>query len=88
VLYSANGIAVTTPEPHAFHIAPARGPTLDFTLSYAPGRIGKTADVAAVLAQSAAHWQAFWRSGAAIDFSGSTDARAAERNGAWCCRSI
>jgi hypothetical protein len=78
VLYSASGIAVSTPEPHAFHIAPARGPTLDFTLSYAPGRIGKTADVAAVLAQSAAHWQAFWRSGAAIDFSGSTDPRAAE----------
>ncbi|MNW33390.1 hypothetical protein D3C74_103510 [compost metagenome] len=32
----------------------------------------------AVLRASAAHWQAFWNSGAAIDLSGSTDSRAAE----------
>jgi len=33
---------------------------------------------ASVIAQSAQHWQAFWRSGAAVDFTGSTDPRAAE----------
>ena len=29
-------------------------------------------------ARSAAHWRAFWRSGGAVDFTGSTDPRAAE----------
>ncbi|RZJ06484.1 MAG: hypothetical protein EOP39_19050 [Rubrivivax sp.] len=64
--------------PHTFAASPARGETFEFTLSYAPGEVGAHEDAAAVIAQSAAHWQAFWRSGAAVDFAGSTDPRAPE----------
>ena len=40
--------------------------------------VGAVSAAAQVIAQSSAHWQAFWRSGAAVDFSGSKDPRAAE----------
>ena len=72
-------VAITRLAPHAFQIAPKAGQTLEFTLSYSPaGRLAPAASPASVLARSAAHWQAFWQSGAAIDFSGSADPRAAE----------
>lgn len=92
-LQASSPLRVTLPAPHTFQIAPAAGEALDFTLSYAPdaGALGAAtgadaAPAAATLAVSAAeviarsetHWQAFWRSGAAVDFTGSTDPRAAE----------
>jgi hypothetical protein len=71
-------LAIGRPAPHTLQIAPAHGDALDFTLSYAAGNIAAAAAPAEVIAQSAAHWQDFWRSGAALDFSGSTDPRAAD----------
>jgi hypothetical protein len=80
VLNAAADIVIAKPAPHAFQLTPAKGQVLDFTLSYSAGPAGDAAAAAAespasVMAHSAAFWQAFWQSGAAIDFSGS---------GAWC----
>ncbi|MTV38961.1 hypothetical protein GM676_15395 [Duganella radicis] len=75
---SAQAMSVSQSAPHTFRLAPRHGAALDFTLSYAAASLGAAPDAAQVIAHSAAHWQAFWRSGAAIDFTGSTDPRAAE----------
>jgi hypothetical protein len=85
-LQAATAMRIAQPAPHTFQIAPARGESLDLTLTYGPDgpdapdapAASRATAAADVIAQSAAHWQAFWRSGAAIDFSGSTDPRAAE----------
>jgi hypothetical protein len=79
VLKAALPVSIIRPGPHEFQIASLKGSELDFTLSYSAGAGEASADgAAAVLAQSALHWQAFWRSGAAVDFTGSTDPRAVE----------
>ncbi|MGB9990264.1 hypothetical protein [Pseudoduganella rhizocola] len=79
VLDTAAPVTISRPAPHTFRIVPAAGQTLEFTLSYSPLPDAKAADTpAAVITQSAQHWRSFWQSGAAIDFSGSTDPRAKE----------
>jgi hypothetical protein len=80
VLKAAVPVSIARPAPHEFQIAPAEGALLDFTLSYSAGAgaCATAESAAALLEQSALHWQAFWRSGAAVDFTGSTDPRAAE----------
>ncbi|MBV7538510.1 hypothetical protein KW842_22290 [Duganella sp. sic0402] len=77
-LQAGMAMRVNQPAPHTFQIAPAQGAALDFTLSYALATAAEAPDAAAVIAQSTKHWQTFWRSGAALDFSGSSDPRAAE----------
>jgi hypothetical protein len=67
---------IATPAPHTFELRPASGQVLEFTLAYAPD--APRPDAADVLARSAAHWPLFWQGGGAVDFSGSTDPRAAE----------
>jgi hypothetical protein len=53
-----------------------RGP-LDLTLTFAPSApVAPTVDE--VITASRAHWPKFWMRGAAVDFGGSTDPRAAE----------
>jgi hypothetical protein len=72
-------ITVTAPAPHLYLLKPAAGSVLEFTLSYGAGASASQAPAAqAVMARSAAHWQAFWQSGGAVDFSGSSDPRAHE----------
>jgi hypothetical protein len=78
VLNAAAPITIGRPAPHTFDIAAAAGQVLEFTLSYSPRSAGKADAAAAVIADSAQHWRSFWQSGAAIDFSGSTDPRAKE----------
>ena len=63
---------------HAFRIGAAQGEVLEFTIAFAPEAAPVSAEAAQVRAKSAAHWEKFWQSGGAIDFSGSTDPRAAE----------
>lgn len=81
-LRAAAPIRIATPAPHTFELRPARGKVLAFTLAYAPDAPDATGadapDASDVFARSAAHWPAFWQSGGAVDFSGSTDPRAAE----------
>ena len=83
-LVSATPLRITPAGPHAFRIGAAAGGTLEFTAAFAPAGAGDTPDFAstppagAIRAASAVGWEKFWRSGGAIDFSGSRDPRAAE----------
>jgi hypothetical protein len=64
--------------PHEFTVGAAAGDVLEFTIAFdkdAPAPVPEAADVRAA---SRTHWPEFWQSGGAIDFSGSTDPRAAE----------
>jgi hypothetical protein len=63
--------------PHNFQIVPQDGnPLMEFTMRFSPGpqKIARPATL--VFLAGAAHWEKFWRDGAAVDFSGSTDPRA------------
>lgn len=64
--------------PHEFLIEGGAGEReLAFALNFSPARRAAPAP-GEVLARSAAHWPEFWRSGAAADFSGSTNPLAAK----------
>jgi hypothetical protein len=64
--------------PHHFTLRPsAAARELEFVLDFRPPP-PRPLDFAEVRDASARHWPAFWRSGGAIDLSGSTDARAHE----------
>ncbi|PSJ43601.1 hypothetical protein C7I55_01225 [Sphingomonas deserti] len=64
--------------PHTVHIA-GRGDRLLVSVSFEQQRSAPQAiDIARATADVAAHWQTYWTTGGAIDFSGSTDPRAAE----------
>lgn len=66
-------------QPHVFRISTVPGSsTLEFTVGFfrpggAPASLPRWDEI---VSASAAHWETFWRSGAAVDFSGSTDPRA------------
>jgi hypothetical protein len=77
-LASASQLAIRRTGPHSFEIAPAAGDMLDLTVAFAPEGRATPQQSAQVFARSAEHWRAYWQSGAAIDFSGSTDPRAQE----------
>ena len=65
--------------PHTFTVRAVAGDTLEFTLAFAPEAV--PADLpapAAIRAAAAAQWEKFWSTGGAVDFTGSTDPRAAE----------
>ncbi len=65
---------------HAFLLGPREGAKeLTFVCAFAPGADAPVPpDPAAGFAAGAAQWEAFWRSGGAVDFSGSRDPRARE----------
>jgi hypothetical protein len=64
---------------HAYEIARQDGGPLEVVFAFAPGEIAEPLpDFDAVRAAAAHHWQRFWSSGGAIDFSACTDPRAAE----------
>ncbi|HEY1147332.1 MAG TPA: hypothetical protein VGF27_02090, partial [Pseudoduganella sp.] len=77
-LSAAAPIKIARTSDHAFEILPAKGDTLDLTLTFAERASSPAQQAEAVLASSDRHWRAFWQSGAAVDFSGSTDPRAKE----------
>lgn len=64
---------------HCFTLSPRSGNSVEFVCAFAAKPLGEalpTVDDA--LAASREHWAAFWRSGGAIDLSGSKDPRAKE----------
>jgi hypothetical protein len=77
-LASSAPLKIGHPDAHVFEIAPQSGDTLELAISFVPDGAAPAQDAASVFAASSAHWDRFWRSGAAVDFSGSTDPRAAE----------
>ncbi len=61
--------------PHDFSLA-GKSNVLEFTIQFLPGDRSLPSvprNFAQVLAGSADHWRKFWNSGAAVDFSGSTN---------------
>ncbi|MDI1250378.1 MAG: hypothetical protein PSV13_16055 [Lacunisphaera sp.] len=66
--------------PHTFLLAGEAGKTvLEFTTRFTPAPLKfDLTTVADIFTASAAHWEKFWRDGAAVDFTGSTDPRAAQ----------
>ncbi|MGV7207528.1 hypothetical protein ACLB1G_06705 [Oxalobacteraceae bacterium A2-2] len=77
-LSSPAALSIAHPETHVFEITPESGDTLELAISFARDGSPKPADARTVFEASAAHWERFWRSGAAVDFSGSKDPRAPE----------
>lgn len=67
---------LATPVPHHLVLSPGPGDTLELLCAFAPGELPTTLpSVDETIAAAAAHWPAFWHSGAAIDLSGSHDPR-------------
>ncbi len=66
--------------PHSFRLLPAGGASdLEVVLAFSPSALPEALpSLDQTLAASAERWQAFWSSGAAVDFSGSRDPRATE----------
>ena len=67
------------PNGNGFYLEPQSG-TLEFVCEYSPDSADskKLPSFKKTLAASAKMWKNFWKSGAAVDFSGSTDPRANE----------
>jgi hypothetical protein len=63
--------------PHRFVLKPdTKAETFAFTVQYSPGKIEDSLPVfTTALRSSKKHWQAFWKSGGAVDLSGSLDPR-------------
>ncbi|OXM83640.1 glycoside hydrolase family 65 [Paenibacillus rigui] len=64
---------------HEFTLFPSagEGDSLQFSIGFAP-KSPQLASVDEMITASSLHWEKFWLSGAAIDFSGSSDPRAYE----------
>jgi hypothetical protein len=77
-LASGTALKITRAGEHVFEVAPAAGDTLELTVSFAHDGIAPARNTTSVFEAASAHWPAFWRSGAAVDFRGSTDPRASE----------
>ena len=67
-------------EPHHFRLTAGQGQrVLEFSVAFAPAALpAALPGVDETLAASTRHWENFWRSGAAVDFSGSRDPRAGQ----------
>jgi hypothetical protein len=77
VLFSpADGFIVKS--QHEYEISGQNGEPLDVVFAFANKITEQTPDFQAVRDAAAAHWQHFWTTGGAIDFSQCTDPRAAE----------
>ena len=65
--------------PHQFQLAATGKDVLEFTVAFSPQPLpAKLPDFAETQRAAAKHWCEFWSTGGAVDFSGSTDPRAAE----------
>ena len=63
-------------DAHKFVLQPQNTNTISFTCCFSPEPVDKvTEPVASIEQKSAASWEKYWRSGAAIDLSGSKDPR-------------
>jgi hypothetical protein len=71
------GTVSATDEAHEFELT-GSATTLELVAGFAPDEELDGGTFASVAGASAAWWRGFWTSGAAVDFTGSTDSRAAE----------
>ncbi|MEV4171232.1 GMC oxidoreductase [Nonomuraea sp. NPDC049709] len=64
-------------EPHTFELATSAG-VLELVAAFAPGGVLGRGEFTTIEGAAISWWRQFWTSGAAVDFAGSTDPRAAE----------
>lgn len=79
--WSAGAALAAGPQPHEFVLTPGKSEgTLEISCHFTPQKPSTPAPAtfAATLANSQQQWAAFWRSGGAVDFSGTADPRAKE----------
>ncbi len=77
-LASKERLLFTESAPHEYDLA-ASGAVLAFALTFSPEPLDHAPfDPVGIRAASAQAWEKFWREGAAVDFTGSTDPRAAQ----------
>lgn len=66
-------------QPHSFLLRVRHGRHFEFTCQFVrPGGVPAEAAAAETFEAARTHWDRFWRTGGAVDFSGSTDPRAPE----------
>ena len=73
----APGAQIAATGPHAYRVASASR-ILNVMAQFSPGPGAPLPSPAAGAAATARHWNAYWNNGAMVDFTGSTDPRAAE----------
>ncbi|HVU33571.1 MAG TPA: hypothetical protein VHE61_09065 [Opitutaceae bacterium] len=75
-----NAARLTQSAPHDYRLAadPHDGDTLAFTCDFSPNGTTSPESFATVDTSSRDGWHAYWTKGGVVDFSGSTDPRAAE----------
>ena len=72
------GATLQETAPHYFVLAPENTETIALTCRFTARNTGRDLTYGAARKSSADKWQAYWTEGGAVDFSGSTDPRAAE----------
>lgn len=78
-LQADRAVEFTAAGPHAFTVAPkTKSRTLGLEVAFSRQAVPKLPTVTAADLAARAHWKNYWMRGAAVDFSGSTDPRAAE----------
>ncbi|PIB91376.1 hypothetical protein [Caulobacter sp. FWC2] len=79
-LQADRAVDFTAAGPHAFVVAPkAKGRALGLEVAFSRAPLPKQLPTVTLADQATrAHWKRYWTQGAAVDFSGSTDPRAAE----------
>ncbi len=71
--------AIEEKEAHYFVLKPSQDQSdFEFTTKFSNSEISEVPDLAAVTQSSISGWEEFWKSGGAVDFSGSRDNRANE----------
>ena len=71
-------VTLNNSRPHSFIVTPANGNSFSGVVQFSPNMPSQSPDFSALQSSSVEGWKKFWQSGAAIDFSGSTDPRANE----------
>ncbi len=78
-LQADQAVSFTPDGPHGFKVEPrAKGRTLGLEVAFSRGALPALPTLATSDQAVREHWKAYWTQGAAVDFSGSTDPRAAE----------
>jgi hypothetical protein len=75
---TAPGAAITERGPHAFEARAPSGDRLVVMVGYARTRQAPALDYATAREAVTAYWRDYWTKGGVVDFTGSTDPRAAE----------
>ena len=78
-LQADQAVRFTPDGPHGFQVAPAtKGRTLGLEVAFSRAALPALPTQAAADQAVRDHWKAYWTQGAAVDFKGSSDPRAAE----------